>query len=132
MRVDNHYKTIKPSIVAGKNIFVEWPLVSNVEDAAELAALAKEKGVKSMVALQGRVSPIYVKVKALVREDRIGKVLNTHIVASGGTRTRSSISEGLKYFFDRKVGGNMLTIGFAHSKSILVQNFEDFDLIRFP
>lgn len=117
VRVDSHYKTTKPSIEAGKNVFVEWPLASNVEDATELATLAKEKGVKTMVALEGRVSPIYVKVKALLRENKIGKVLNSSVVASGGTKARNSINEGLRYFLERRVGGNFLTIIMGHSES---------------
>lgn len=116
VRVDNHYKTTRPSIEAGKNVFVEWPLASNIEDAIELATLAKQKGVKTMVALEGRVSPIYLKVRALLKENKIGKVLNSSVVASGGTKSRDSVAEGIKYFFDRRVGGNLLPINFAHSE----------------
>ena len=119
VRVDNHYKTTKPSIEAGKNVFVEWPLASNIEDVTELTALAKEKGVKTMVALEGRVSPIYLKVKALLQENRIGKVLNSSVVASGGTKARDSVNEGIRYFLDRRVGGNFHTIIMGHCKSSL-------------
>lgn len=115
-RVDTHYKTIKPSIEAGKDVFVEWPLASNVREAEELAALANDKGVKTMVGLQGRVSPVYLRVKDLVQEGKIGKVLSSSITLSGGTNSRDSIREGLSYFFDRKVGGNIMSIFLGHSK----------------
>ena len=114
-RVDNHYKTTKPSIEAGKDVYVEWPLASNLEDATELATLAREKGVKAMVSLQGRISPRYLKVKALLEENKIGKVLSSSVVASDGS-SPTRISEGIKYFLDRRVGGNLLTIFFGHSK----------------
>ena len=117
MRVDNHYKTTKPSIEAGKDVYVEWPLASNLEEATELATLAREKGVKTMVSLQGRVSPVYLKVKALLAENKIGKVLSSSVVASDGTTAPTTISESIKYFIDRRVGGNLLTIFFGHSKS---------------
>lgn len=70
-----------------------------------------------MVALEGRVSPIYVKVKALLQENKIGKVLNSSVMASGGTNARNSINEGLHYFLDRRVGGNFHTIIMGHSES---------------
>ncbi|KAL8797807.1 MAG: hypothetical protein Q9195_000159 [Heterodermia aff. obscurata] len=114
VRVDAHYKTIKPSIEAGKDVYVEWPLAANLEDATELATLAREKGVKTMVSLQGRVSPVYLKVKALLAENRIGKVFSSSVVASDGTKAPTTISESLKYFLDRRVGGNLLTIFFGH------------------
>lgn len=113
-RVDVHYKTIKPSLEAGKDVFVEWPLTSNVQDTEELARLANAKKVKAMVGLQGRVSPLYLKVKELLEEGRIGKVLSSSIIASGGTNLRDSIGEGLAYFFDRSVGGNLVTIFLGH------------------
>lgn len=114
-RVDSHYATIRPSIKAGKNVFVEWPLASRVEEARELAYLAEKHGVTAMVGLQGRVSPIVITVKRLLGAGEIGQVLSSSVIASGGTRLRDALPQGLKYFTERDVGGNVVTIGFAHS-----------------
>lgn len=82
----------------------------------ELAALAKDKGVRAVVGLQGRVSPVVLKIKSLLEQGTIGKVLSSSISAAGGTRSRDSVPVGLKYFTERHVGGNMVTIGFGHSE----------------
>lgn len=116
--MDKHYKTTKPSIEAGKGVFVEWPLGSNCEEAAELATLAKERGARTMISLQGRVSPVYLKVKAVLETQKIGRVLSSSVAASGLMKTHGSTSEGLRYFYDRRVGGSFLTIGFGHCKWI--------------
>lgn len=113
-RVDVHYKTIKPSVEAGKDVFVEWPLTSNVQDSEELVRLANQKKIKTMIGLQGRVSPIYLKVKEMIEGGRIGEVLSSSITASGATKYRDSIGESLTYFFDRHVGGNLFTIYIGH------------------
>ncbi|KAI9775336.1 MAG: hypothetical protein M1835_005858 [Candelina submexicana] len=113
-RVDTHYETIKPAIEQGKAVFVEWPLGSNLKQAQELNELTRQKNVESMVGLQGRLSPIVLKVKSLVEDGRIGKVLSTNVVADGGTASRDSLKEGLKYFTQKEVGGNIVTIGFGH------------------
>jgi len=115
-RVDTHYKTIKPSIEAGKDVLVEWPLASSVQEAEELVSLAKDKGVKTMVGLQGRVSPVYLKAKDLIQSGKIGKVLSSSMTLSGGTNSRDSTGEGLAYFFDKSVGGNIISIFLGHSK----------------
>lgn len=75
-----------------------------------------------MVGLQGRLSPIVLKVKTLIEEGKIGKVLSTNIVADGGTASRDSLKEGLKYFTRKEVGGNIVTIGFGHSELHLLSS----------
>ena len=114
-RVDSHYATIRPSIEAGKNVFVEWPLASRAQEARELASLAQKHGVKTMVGLQGRLSPIIKSVKRLLDAGEVGQVLSSSVVASGGLMSRDALPQGLKYFTEKDVGGNIVTIGFAHS-----------------
>ena len=105
--MDVHYPTIRPSLEAGKNVFVEWPLASNLKDAQALQDLAKQKGSKTMIGLQGRCSPVCKKLQSLLDQGRIGKVKASSIYAIGGTRFRDNIMAGIKYFARREVGGNV-------------------------
>lgn len=116
-RVDTHYVLIKPSIEAGKAAFVEWPLTHDVKLSRDLAALSTQKGSKTMVGLQGRLAPVALKIKELLLGGSLGKVLSSEVRAFGGTIDRESLTSGLRYFMDLKVGGNLVMIGFAHSKS---------------
>ncbi|KAI1767909.1 NAD(P)-binding protein [Hypoxylon sp. FL1150] len=115
-RADKHYETILPSVRRGKDAYVEWPLAQNAALAGELAALAREKGKegRTMVGLQGWYAPAVVKVRELVRSGRVGKVLSSEVRGAGGTNDRAMMPPALKYFADRKVGGNPFTIGFGH------------------
>lgn len=113
-RVDVHHWTILPSVKAGKSVFVEWPLAQDVAHAQELAAAAKASGSRSLVGLQGRVSPAIVQLRRLLDQGRIGKVLSSEVRAFGGSMDRQMLSSGLRYFTDLDVGGNMVTIGFGH------------------
>lgn len=116
-RVDTHYDAVKPSLDAGKNVFVEWPLAENVSRAAELADLARKSGSATLVGLQARVAPSAIKVKELVNDGALGRVLSSEVQAFTPGGGGNSISEGLAYFLDKKVGGNPVTIAFAHSPS---------------
>lgn len=118
-RVDKHYETILPSVRQGKSAYVEWPLAQNAALAGELAALAREKGGRTMVGLQGWYAPAVMTVRDLVRSGRIGKVLSSEVRGAGGTNDRTIMPIPLKYFTDRKVGGNTFTIGFGHRKFVL-------------
>jgi predicted dehydrogenase len=114
-RVDSHYETVLPSVKAGKDVYVEWPLAQDVKHARELAEAARVAGGKTVVGLQGGLAAPTLKLKELLEEGRIGKVLSSEVRVFGGLYDRESIPEGLAYFTERAVGGNIFTIGFAHS-----------------
>ncbi|KAI5857461.1 NAD(P)-binding protein [Durotheca rogersii] len=112
-RVDTHALTTGPSLRAGKAVFIEWPLVENYEEA-----IALTQGVpldNNIIGLQGRVSPIVLKLKGILRSGRIGQVLSSDVRAYGNLFRRDAMREGLAYFADRKVGGNAVTISYAHA-----------------
>lgn len=98
-------------------MFVEWPLAENAIRAEELANLAKQSGSRTIIGLQARVSPAVVKLKAILQDGGLGKVLSSSVQGFTPMGDRTSISEGLAYFFDKKIGGNPITIAFGHSKS---------------
>ncbi|MBO1765171.1 Gfo/Idh/MocA family oxidoreductase, partial [Escherichia coli] len=41
-RVDKHYETILPSVKAGKDVFVEWPIAANLDQIRELVEAAEK------------------------------------------------------------------------------------------
>ena len=115
-RVDTHADAIMPGLKNGKAVFVEWPVSGNIESARKLASLAKESGARSAVGIQGRLAPVALSIKELLKSGKLGAVLSSEARAAGGTVDRELLAAGLSYFTDLKVGGNVATIGFAHSK----------------
>lgn len=114
VRVDRHYECLKPVIAAGKDCFVEWPLASNLEQATELLRLAEEKGIRTMVGLQGQMSPMIQRLKELIQDEKaIGRVVSSSINLATGLGM-SEIQEGHEYLNDAQSGGNMLVIPFGH------------------
>jgi predicted dehydrogenase len=119
-RVDQHYSTILPSIKAGKDVYVEWPIASNLTDIRKVIEETKKSGSRVAVGLQRRWIPPVLKVREIVREGKLGKILSSQANAYGGTSRRDSLVEGLKYFTDRKIGGNAITIGVGHSLDLVL------------
>ncbi|KAF6842244.1 oxidoreductase family protein [Colletotrichum musicola] len=116
-RVDTHYDAVLPSVEAGKDVYVEWPLAQDAAHGAQLADAAKKAGGRTAVGIQGRTVPIHEKIRQLLREGKIGKVLSSEVKAAGGSIDRDVLPTGLKYFADKAIGGNIVTIGFGHCKS---------------
>lgn len=114
VRVDRHHEIVRPVVAAGKAVFCEWPLASNLDQVRDLVGLAREKGGRTMIGTQGRASPVVLKIRELLEQGRIGKVLSSEVRASGGSNDRLAFSEFMDYFTQRLVGGNFVTIGVGH------------------
>ncbi|KAI1469639.1 NAD(P)-binding protein [Daldinia caldariorum] len=112
-RVDTHSLTTGPSLRAGKAVYIEWPLVQDYEEA--IALTGNQRLDNSIIGLQGRVSPIVLKLKEILKSGQIGRVLSSDIRAYGNLLPRDSLPEGLSYFADRKIGGNPITIAYGHT-----------------
>jgi len=112
-RVDIHFPTVEPSLRAGKAIFVEWPLTESLAKAIELTK--GEKIPNSIIGLQGRVSPITLRIKGILAAGTIGKVLSSDVRSFGSLLPRDTLPEALTYFADRKVGGNPINIENGHT-----------------
>jgi len=71
-----HRDALLSALAAGKHVYCEKPLVSNVEEAREVAAaLATYSGTAQMV-LQNRFSPAALRAKALAEEGFLGRLLS--------------------------------------------------------
>lgn len=112
-RVPKHFEMTKAALEAGKHVYTEWPLGANLREADELANLARAKGVHTMVGLQARSSPVYLRLKELVEEGYVGEVLAVNMRQLGsGVLTRTP---DRTWQSDKSLGANTLTISFGHS-----------------
>lgn len=112
VRVHRHHETTKAAIEAGKHIYTEWPLGRTTEEAEELAALAKAKGIKTAIGLQARVSPDFLYLKELLQSGYVGEILSIYLtLIRQGALERPSTRNWQR---DVNTGGNPLTINAAH------------------
>jgi predicted dehydrogenase len=112
VRVPAHYQLTKNALEAGKHVFCEWPLGANTKEAEELAALARQKNLRTMVGLQRRKSPAYLYMCELIEQGYVGQVLSVNMtLMNSGVLTRPSDRTWQR---DVTLGANTLTITFAH------------------
>lgn len=114
-RVDKHYQTTLSSIKAGKDAYIEWPVAGNQQHIQELVDAAKQSGARVAIGLQRRWAPPILKIKEIVSSGRLGKILSSELRQYGGTVDREKVASGIKYFADRSVGGNVITISVGHA-----------------
>lgn len=113
VKVPYHKQLALPALHAKKSVFVEWPLGNGLQEAEELAALAKKQGVKTAVGLQARLLPSVRKAKSIIDSGSLGRIIGTTLIASGSMVV--NLPEKNSYLIDPKSGANMVTIPTIHS-----------------
>ncbi len=81
VKVPHHYAIATAALNAGKHIYCEWPLAITVEQAEELADLARRRGVRAMIGLHLRGSPAMTHAARLVAEGYVGRLYSVTLHA---------------------------------------------------
>ncbi|GAB2027420.1 Gfo/Idh/MocA family oxidoreductase [Lactovum odontotermitis] len=69
-----HYSISKQALEAGKNVMCDKPLVEKIEEALELTALAKEKGLMYMPFQNRRFDSDFLTVKKVLETGYLGEL----------------------------------------------------------
>jgi len=117
VKVPHHRELVSAALAAGKAVYCEWPLGRHLEEARAMAALAAEKGVRTVVGLQARQAPAIEFVKQLLRDGYVGEVLSTSMV--GLSIPGDVVGQPNAYMLDKTNGANLLTIPVGHSLDLL-------------
>jgi len=72
--VSTHYRLSKEALLAGKHVLVEKPIATTADEAEELAALSRARGLVLMVGHTFVFSPPVRKVKELIDGGTVGPI----------------------------------------------------------
>jgi len=128
VRVPLHYDLIKKAIAGGKNVLSEWPLARNLQEAEELAAMAKAHGVKGYIGLQSRAVPAVRFIKDHIEQGHIGEVLSTSMIGSGIVYG-DTILQANDYTADPRNGAGMINVTFANAADALTYVLGEFSTL---
>ena len=114
--VPAHHSMVTAGLQAGKHVFCEWPLGANSLETAELAGLAREKGVHTLIGLQARGGPALLRLRELVAEGYVGEMLACNMTMFlPGLMQRGA---DRAWMADRSKGANSLSIASGHALDI--------------
>src|SRR6266704_3487820 len=117
VKVPHHRALVSAALAAGKAVYCEWPLGRDLEDTRAMAALAAERGVRTVIGLQARQAPAIEFVQQLLRDGYVGEVLSTTMI--GLSIPGDVVGQPNAYMLDKANGANLLTIPVGHSLDIL-------------
>ena len=113
------------ALQAGKHVLQEKPLALSLEDAAPLAAAARQSGKHFMLGMNQRFAAPVQRARQLVQQGRIGRPYH----CKAYWRRRTGIP-GIGSWFTRKQhsgGGGLLDIG-VHMLDDALYELDDFDV----
>ena len=77
--VEDHYIQIKFALEHGSHVLCEKPLAADLIQADELIALSQQKGSHVQIAHPARFAPVFRKMKTLIEDGAIGRVLTCYM-----------------------------------------------------
>ncbi len=119
VKTPGHHRLVRAALEAGKHVFCEWPLAANLDEARDLAELARQKkDVRTIIGLQSHAAPVLAYVKDLVAQGYVGRVLSGTMVSStGGWGAVTDAANS--YLADKKNGATVLSIPGGHTLDAL-------------
>jgi len=120
---------VEPAIKAmqsGSNVFIEKPLSSTMESLSPLLDLERETGLTTMVGFQLRFSPLILKIKELLAEKVIGKILSVRAEVCEYMPWFHSYEDYRKIYASRESMGGGVVLTQIHEIDFLI------DLFGFP
>ena len=114
--VPAHHGMVTAGLQAGKHVFCEWPLGANTAEAVELADLARDKGVRTLIGLQARGGPALLRLRELVSEGYVGQMLSCNMTMFLPGLLQRGIDRA--WMADRSKGANTLSIASGHALDI--------------
>jgi predicted dehydrogenase len=113
VRVPGHRELVMAGLQAGKPVFCEWPLGANLAEAEEMAGLARQRSLPTIVGLQARSDPAILYARDLIQQGYVGEVLTANL----NTVAQAQLQRGPGRIWqgNRANGANTLTIAGGHA-----------------
>ncbi|HEY3331158.1 MAG TPA: Gfo/Idh/MocA family oxidoreductase [Capsulimonadaceae bacterium] len=117
---DQHMELLRDAIAAGKHIYCDKPLCKTVDEAEEIAELAKNAPIVHRVTFNNRFVPAIIRAKELVNEGFLGEIYQFRVAYLHAGYVDPNRPFSWRLDMSRSGGGAVMDLG-AHA----------FDLARY-
>jgi predicted dehydrogenase len=131
VKVPHHLELVSAALDANKMVLCEWPLGNGFAETEQLAAMARETGVRTAIGLQAQSAPVMRYLRDLVADGYVGEVLSSTLVYSGRS-WGPEVHPASHYVLDPAYGATMLTVSAGHQLdtfAMVLGEFSELDAI---
>ncbi len=108
---------------AGCHLFIEKPISHNLDDIEQLVSLCESKNLVGFVGYQLRYHPCYKKLKTLINEGVIGRLLSVHAEVGEYLPNWHKYEDYRQMYASRKVQGGGVVLSQIHELDYLYDLF---------
>lgn len=119
VKVPDHHDLVLGALRAGKHLYCEWPLSPTLSQAQELAAAARDAGVRVAIGLQSLVDPAVRRARALIEQGAVGRVLGARC-SSTSAAWGAQIEPAMEFAERPGAGVNLVIIQGAHTVDLAI------------
>ncbi|KJV36108.1 Gfo/Idh/MocA family protein [Luteibacter yeojuensis] len=114
VRVPLHRALVVAALDAGKHVLSEWPLGTDVDDAAAMATAAARTGRHVAVGLQARFAPAVRVARDMLAAGRLGRILSARVLSTT-IALSPDVTPDAAYMEDPTTGVTVYTIHGGHT-----------------
>jgi UDP-N-acetyl-2-amino-2-deoxyglucuronate dehydrogenase len=103
-----HHPLTMQALQANCHVLIEKPMAIDLKQADEMIATASKNKLVLQVNQSLRFNPVYCKIKALVDEGKIGKVIHARCLRASATSPDKGWSPGASWFVQKKYRGGII------------------------
>ncbi|CAI4047716.1 hypothetical protein SKDZ_13G0875 [Saccharomyces kudriavzevii ZP591] len=125
IQVSSHYEVLMSLLKYSRSnpnfkyLFVEWALACSLDQAESIYKAAAERGLQTIISLQGRKSPYILRAKELISQGYIGDINSIEIAGNGGWYGYERPAKSPKYIYEMGNGVDLVSTTFGHTIDIL-------------
>jgi predicted dehydrogenase len=119
VKVPAHARLIDAALAAGKHVYTEWPLALDTGEARALLATAEKAGVRHIIGVQARYSPVLNYAKQLIADGYVGRVTSVTAYVAAANGAGGQIAAASAYTLDRANGAGTVPILGGHTLDAL-------------
>lgn len=112
-----HFRYVKKILEVGKNVLCEKPFTVNKKYSDKLIKISKKNKSTNFVSYQMRYQPIRQKIKSLIKNNKLGTILNAHLSFDYSSRLYSESK--FNWWSLKKHGGGVLRALGSHQLDLL-------------
>ncbi|GGG11228.1 Gfo/Idh/MocA family protein [Paenibacillus aceti] len=113
-----HRDIVMDAIRANKHIYCEWPLAVTKSEVDEIMAQIRRSPVRHAIGLQSRQADEVKRVKEMIDQQEIGRILSVNLKSS--TQAKGNwVDSGSSYILERGNGATLLTINGGHALDLV-------------
>lgn len=127
-----HYEYTKEALLSNKNVILEKPMTSTIEEARELAALAKEKKLFLWEAITNLYLPNFFQIKSLLKELGTIKIVECNFSQYSSRYNAFKDNHILPAFDYTKSGGALMDLNIYNIHFVVGLFGEPQDVHYFP